>query len=179
MSESERFKGLVSRWHDRLRKMLKLVMGAFVFLSALAMVAVLALGLFKIFEALVGFFGSAPEPTGEAKRDVEKTALLISLVKGVELIFVAPLAFLVVVGIAKYSDGILSDAPAATAKHELQTVKSFIAALFVSVAAAHVVLESIAGDTGDPWAFAPPIALIIVLTVYIAVLERFSPVPSK
>ena len=84
MSERSRLEQAVELWHGLLRTAVRLLMGLFVVLSSLAMVAILGLGLFEIF-------------------------------------------------------------------------------------------ESIAGPERDPWVFAPLIGLILVLTIYIAILDRFSP----
>lgn len=147
-------------------------------LAAVCMVVLLAVAVFSIMEAIVAYFvglqGIAAVQPGESELSLPPgTKLLVSVVKSIELIFLAPLPFLLAVGIGKYTDQVLMGNPTKEAKHELQTVKSFTAALFISVTTAHAVQEIVQGSVKDTWYFAGIVALILALTLYLLILEKF------
>lgn len=153
-------------------------MYVFEILAGICMVVLLLVALMSIVEALAAYFvgleGLSAVQPGESELALKPgTKLLVSVVKSIELIFLAPLPFLLAIGIGKYTDQVLMGNPTKEAKHELQTVKSFTAALFISVTTAHAVQEIVQGSIQDIWYFGGIVALILALTIYLAVLEKF------
>ena len=169
----------VSSGYVALDRLMSPVMLVFVALSAAMMVGIMALAIFSIFQSIAeyllataAYYAGPPSDGAGAAVMPKKILLLVALIKGIELIFIAPLPFLLLLGLTRYSQAVLKGQETAEARDLLETVKLIIAALFISIASAHVIIEFVSSAEREPVAFAPMLVLIGILAIYVGILNR-------
>lgn len=159
--------------YERMRPYIAIASFAFVALAALAMACLMGIGIFNIFAAMVRYTFELPQqPAGEGGATLTSSAtLLVTVMKGVELLFLAPLPFLLMLGIARYADDALCGEASEAARSQLRTVKIFAATLLISVTTVQAVLEIVEGRFDTFLHFLPGLLLILALSIYLAVLS--------
>ena len=124
--------------------------------------------------------GNTKLPLNEKVGKTKEMELVISTLKGLELIFLAPLPFLLVLA----SWGILSlslkgpDIDKDISKKlqffpSLDIVKSSLISLFISVIAVHLLAKLLENNISTWFDFFPHILLIVLLAIYFFMLRRF------
>lgn len=145
--------------------------------TGLVMLLLLAIGLQEMVWGVLVFWGVAPMPPSLAQLSRDAAALQMAT-KGLEFLFLAPLGFLLVLGVARYvwacvqPATLLATQVSEKARIDLLIVKAFTIALLAAVAAANVVSKALTPD-GLHYEEAVSGSLVIaVLAVYFVALEH-------
>jgi hypothetical protein len=171
--------------------------------AAIFMVVMLSVGLLQLYNASAQAFGiswridtqhqpeSEPEQPDYSPTSIESqylghqvaekpdphTAMLTSLL-ALEIILVAPLPYLLLLGLTRYIHALAYQERADEFRKELLEFKAFEVALFIAIIAAAVVDRVLRGKLD--WSFASSVTLIIsVLCIYYFVIEYASKEASE
>jgi hypothetical protein len=148
-------------------------------IACLLMCALLAAGFAEIGKGVLVFFGLVSCPAESASP--EAGALHLAT-RGLEFLFLAPLGYFLVLGVARYVEAIT---PAGkerqtqlfsldSARAELLIVKAFSVALFIAVISASVVSKLLTKEGIDYKTALCGSLLIVVLGTYFVVLEKMA-----
>jgi hypothetical protein len=150
-------------------------------IACLLMCGLLAAGFWEIGKGVLMFFGAFPHPAESSSPDA---AALHLATRGLEFLFLAPLGYFLVLGVARYieavspasvqeeedSDFLLLD----EARADLLIVKAFSVALFIAVIAASVVGKLLTREGIDYKTALCGSLLIVVLGIYFVALEKLA-----
>jgi hypothetical protein len=142
----------------------------FAYLAALATLGIASVAVFEIGRGLLIFGVSelqGPGPEGHGH------VVVASTLKGIELLFLSPMPYLIVRAIGDYLKHVIARRPETNdAPHELKALKVMTTTLMIAVVATDLVQRTLAPGDLTPATALYESLVILVLSLYIVVLER-------
>jgi uncharacterized protein YacL len=139
--------------------------------SSVLMGGLLITGVFEVGKGCLVYFGWYSLPAGILSREA---STLHFAIRGIELLLLAPLAFLVLLSLARYIDSSRKSTVDERTRCDLLRVKALSVGLLIAVVAADLVGKILSHDGLSYTAAVSESLVIVVLGAYFFILEKLA-----